>query len=102
MSEGGCMIGSPQLSALAYLKGNDSTGLLLASTHTKLDSLEYSRFKYGDGAVARDYGDQLARLALKNSALRRWAGPLVVTSSAFDVVPTAAHSMVAPFAGILS
>ncbi|NNG38334.1 hypothetical protein HJ588_03470 [Flexivirga sp. ID2601S] len=62
--------------------------------HTGLvDATGYSRFKHGDAAVARRYAMALAALA----ARRLGDAPVRVTTSAFDRVPPAAHSLLAPF-----
>ncbi|WP_165350485.1 phosphoribosyltransferase family protein [Xylanimonas protaetiae] len=63
---------------------------------TPPDVATYSRFKHGDGATARLYGESLAALALAR-VRRLGLLPVVVTGSGFDVVPPAAHSLVAPF-----
>ncbi|MFC8596849.1 phosphoribosyltransferase family protein [Isoptericola sp. NPDC057191] len=65
-----------------------------------LDPHAYSRFKHGDGDVSRQYGALLAEVLAPELACRR-PERLVVTSSGFDVVPPAAHSLVAPFTASL-
>ncbi|WP_265442747.1 phosphoribosyltransferase family protein [Flexivirga meconopsidis] len=74
-----------RLTALKSEAGLPSTGLV--------DAVGYSRFKHGDAAVGRRYAMALAALAAR--ALD--GQPVQVTTSAFDRVPPAAHSLLAPF-----
>lgn len=60
-----------------------------------LDLVEYSQFKYGDGAISQVYGRALAQLLAPR--LLGESRPVVVTSSGFGFAPPAAHSLVAPF-----
>ncbi len=58
---------------------------------------EYSRFKHGDGEAAASYGAMLAREFVEVHPSTLNSEPLLVTSSAYKVAPSAAHSLVAPF-----
>jgi hypothetical protein len=59
------------------------------------DAASYSRFKYGDTAVAKDYGMKLAFL-LRDRLLKpalKSREPVVFTASAYKVLPTAARAV---------
>ncbi|GII99930.1 phosphoribosyl transferase-like protein [Sediminihabitans luteus] len=61
---------------------------------------QYSRFKHGDGLVARELGTALAEEFVAAHA-RTLRGDVVVTSSGYDVAPPAARSLLGPFVGTL-
>lgn len=74
-----------RLTTLRSVEGLPTTGLV--------DAAGYSRFKHGDAVGGRRYAMALAALAA-----RRIDGIQVrVTTSAYDRVPPAAHSLLAPF-----
>jgi hypothetical protein len=57
----------------------------------------YSRFKYGDGSVATDYGKAMASLLLEIHPELLEEDVVHVTSSAYKVAPPAAHALLNPF-----
>jgi hypothetical protein len=62
------------------------------------DALAYSRFKYGDGTIARAYANSLCTLFLQNYA--DWLGAEelpVFTGSAYKALPTAAQHILSAF-----
>lgn len=66
-------------------QGLPATGLV--------ERIGYSRFKHGDAAIGRGYARALAALV----APQLPTGRVLVTTSGFDRVPPAAHSLLAPF-----
>lgn len=58
-----------------------------------VDARSYSRFKHGDAATARRFAVALAALAARRLDER----PVLVTTSAFALVPPAAYSLLIPF-----
>ncbi|MGC5167430.1 phosphoribosyltransferase family protein [Luteimicrobium sp. DT211] len=94
--------------ALARLDGAADAGFALTPTSLARragadpgTAAAYSRFKHGDGAVAARYGEALALTYLVSGRTQR-RGPLVVTSSGYDVAPPAAAALVAPFVATLA
>jgi hypothetical protein len=55
------------------------------------DIAEYSRFKFGDGAVSKKYGSLLGELACATQ------DEILVASSAYRTAPPASESLVTPF-----
>lgn len=86
--------------ALACLSRGPAGLRTIPAAAARVDLVEYSRFKYGDGAVSAVYGRQLAELMAPT--LTHLDGPLVVTSSGFGFAAPAAHSLVAPFVAALA
>jgi len=62
---------------------------------TPFNAVEYSRFKYGDTGVARAYGFEMAAHleARVLQAAVRHCEPVVITASAYKMLPTAARSV---------
>ncbi|TWE10436.1 phosphoribosyltransferase family protein [Rudaeicoccus suwonensis] len=60
----------------------------------RVERVGYSRFKHGDAAIGRGYARALAALVTPELSAER----VMVTTSGFDRVPPAAHSLLAPFA----
>lgn len=58
------------------------------------DPAQYSRFKYGDGAVARAFGSELAQafLASHRSLLHQY-DEVVLVPSPYDSIPTASYAL---------
>ncbi|QFU99520.1 hypothetical protein KDY119_03051 [Luteimicrobium xylanilyticum] len=92
--------------ALARLDGSADDGFALVPTSFARragtapgTAGDYSRFKHGDGAVAARYGEALALAYLASG---RAHGPLLVTSSGYDVAPPAAAALLPAFAATLA
>ena len=67
------------------------------------DTQSYSRFKYGDGNIARLYAFGLAEvLAQTRPELIYGNEQVVITSSAFKYVPTASHAIATAFQDAIS
>ena len=67
---------------------------ILTSQGERFDAKAYSKFKYGAGDVAAQYGYDLADLiAQKHEKLLNSDTELVITSSAFKHVPTASYAV---------
>lgn len=61
-------------------------------------SSDYSKFKFGDGEVAEDFGKRLANTFIeKNSQLLLESEEIVVISSPYNSIPTASFWMTASF-----
>lgn len=89
----------PQRIALSHLRRDDRGLRSYPGAGEAVGLREYSRFKYGDGAVSKRYAQALAGAVAP--ALAQVSAPVVVTSSGFGFAPPAAHSLVEPFVSAL-
>ncbi len=68
------------------------------------DAASYSRFKFGDGAVAETFGKDLATGFIQQygATLRESKQQLVVLPSPYAAIPTASHAMTVAFNKVLN
>lgn len=64
---------------------------------------EYSRFKFGDGSLARQFGDELGKtFILEQRELLLNAEEIVVLASPYNSIPTASYWMTARFIEVVN
>lgn len=79
-----------------WLDKVDQTSIAIPHTlQQAVIPIEYSRFKYGDGEIAHQYGSLLAEKMVEEGLIGE--GKHAVTSSAYKVAPPASHSMLGSF-----
>jgi hypothetical protein len=82
----------------AFIDTVNSTENLVPFTTGEISLEEYSRFKYGDGDIARKFGQLLAIRALEVIPVDiDNPMPILVTSSAYKTAPPASNALVEPF-----
>ncbi|HSI21248.1 MAG TPA: phosphoribosyltransferase family protein [Verrucomicrobiae bacterium] len=80
-----------------YSLGVKTNGDLRSRGNKPFNPARYSRFKYGDSRVSLEFAREIATLLVADPTVKRrlLSGKAVITSSAYKVVPTAAHSVAA-------
>lgn len=82
----------------AFIDTVNATEHLVPYTSGEISLEEYSRFKYGDGDIARKFGKLLAIRALEVVPVDiDNPMPILVTSSAYKTAPPASYALVKPF-----
>lgn len=84
-----------QLGTLTITERGDDCDLTIAEDFTSLD--EYSRFKFGDGEVAKKYGTLLGELVLNHEVELLNQEKVLVACAAYRYAPPAAASLLEPF-----
>ena len=85
------------VTAETFSEDGGNEPMIVGNDGDRLDLADYSRFKYGDGSMAGQYGRRMAMLLL-DAQPELLEQPVVhVASSAFKAAPPAAHALLRPF-----
>lgn len=84
----------PTLNTLCLDHIHVDNDIILTEKGTAFDAVSYSKFKYGNGAISKNYGEQLARVFIQQySSILDQDNSFVVSSASYRHIPKGATSI---------